>query len=174
MSEESENDDMKDLLSEVEYLKVENYLLKQNAEFQKKFEEHKEKVDERIDKGGFKLGIAGLVVLGIAWFGTYREIGDRVQKRLDEEFGSKKIQIQISKAADKATRELMQKRSIEFSNDEHNQLKCLAEKQGKELFRLQCRASDGQPDEARGVCVNRNGGETDYVATFDKISCGSR
>ena len=157
--------------SEIERLKIENILLKQKAELETEFRDHSKSVEEQINRGKLQLGFAGLVVLCIAWFGTYRELGDRVQKRLDKEFGNKEIQTLISQSATKAAREIIQVRLTEFTDAEHNQLKCLADKNGRDLFFLQCIVDGGTIDENRNICLNHNRGESSYETNFPNIKC---
>jgi len=157
--------------SEIERLKIENLLLKQKAEFDVEFRKHIENVDSQMDKGKVQLGVAGFVVLCIAGFGTYRELGGRVEKRLDKEFSTQEIRTLISQSADKAAREVIQKRITESTDAESNQLKCAVDRQGRDVFPLKCRAAGGQPDDSRGVCINASGEESFYKPIFPRVDC---
>lgn len=159
-------------LQEVERLKIENILLRQEAEFSKRFDSHREQVGQQIEKGNLRLGFAGFVLLILAWLGTYRELGAQVKARLDEEFGKKRIQASIADAANKATREVMRRRIIEFNDSEHNRLKCLVDKQSMEIFLLQCRLAGGQVDSTRNVCIGHGGAEIfSFQSSFPEVDC---
>ena len=162
---------VRDLLAESERLKVENLLLKQKAEFDLEFKKHVEDVESRITRGKFQLGLAGVVALCLAWYGAYHELKDKVQQRLDKEFGSKEIQVLISRSADKEAREIIRARLSEYKDAESDKLKCLIASQGKDMFLLQCRAAGGEIDFTRNVCTNTNRGELRYESPYPKLDC---
>lgn len=157
--------------SETERLRIENLMLKQRADFERQFRDHITNVESQMNKGHLRLGMVSLVVLGIAWLGTYREIGSLVQKRIDQEFGGSEIKELISASTDALTRKIIQGKLTQVTDTDHTKLKCLAEKQGRDLFLIQCRAGGGQFDDVRGVCLENNGGETYYETTFPEIDC---
>lgn len=159
------------LISEIERLRIENLLLKQKAELDAEFDKHVKNVEERIGKGQLQLGFAGLVVLCFAWFGTYQELEGRVQKRIDEEFDAKEIKALISRSATSAARDLIRNKVARFTDAEHSQLQCIADRQGRELFLLQCRIDGGQFDDIRGACIEKDGGEKYHERSFPGAEC---
>jgi len=172
-------DDTESLLAEIENLKVQNLLLEQEADFRRRFTEHVTDVDGRLRAGKFQLGLAGLVVLCIAWYGTYQklaqqleqQLGQRVQTRLDQEFNTKGIQERISRSATDAAHRIIQQRLVSFGNAESDEIKCLIDRLGRDLFFLQCHTDGGDYDVGRGACVNP-GGERFSANAFPKINCG--
>ena len=157
--------------TEIERLRIENILLKQKADLEEQFRKHTESVEKQISEGKLKLGLAGLLLLCIAWYSTYNELGNRVQKRLDKEFETKEIKAQIADSATAAARKLIQKQITDYSDLEHSQLKCVTEKYGRQLFAVSCHANGGNFDELRAVCIDKNNGENYYEAAFPKIDC---
>lgn len=156
--------------SELEALKIENLLLKQKAELDDQFRKHIESVEEKIGKGELKLGVAGLIVLCIAWFGTYEKVETQVQGRLDKEFGAKEIQARISSSATEAAQRLIKKQLTDYSNMEYKRLRCATEKYARELFALRCRVDGGEFVDIRNVCIS-NGREIYHEASVTEIDC---